>query len=127
MISDYHLPHAMDGLAIVYPPGAPARLARHHALLTEWNRNINLIGDTDFALLFDRLVHGTIHYLDEAAEYGALLARRHGRAELAARLGRNTETMRHKPQLLQLGDDVQRALRLYELPEGCAHALQHVP
>ena len=36
---------------------APARLARYHRLLCEWNARMNLTGDTDFAVALYR------HYL----------------------------------------------------------------
>lgn len=38
-----------------------ARLARYHALLTEWNERMNLTGDTDFEASLDR------HYIDSLA------------------------------------------------------------
>lgn len=40
---------------------APARLARYHRLLCEWNARMNLTGDTDFAVALYR------HYLDSLA------------------------------------------------------------
>lgn len=49
----------LDGLGA--DAAAPARLARYHRLLCEWNARMNLTGDTDFAVALYR------HYLDSLA------------------------------------------------------------
>lgn len=55
------LKERMDGLGLLYPSDAPETLVRYHALLEEWNKNINLTGDADFELSLDR------HYADSLA------------------------------------------------------------
>lgn len=55
------LRQGLDALAIAYPPEAPGRLARYHQLLTQWNRVMNLTGDTRFETALYR------HYLDSLA------------------------------------------------------------
>ena len=51
-------------LGIQCDAAAPARIARYHSLLTEWNTFMNLTGDTDFDSAIDRL------YLDSLAPLG---------------------------------------------------------
>ncbi|MBE5801547.1 MAG: 16S rRNA (guanine(527)-N(7))-methyltransferase RsmG [Clostridiales bacterium] len=51
----------MDRLGFTYDAAAPARLARYHTLLSQWNEHMNLTGDTDFDSAIDRL------YLDSLA------------------------------------------------------------
>lgn len=51
----------MTRLGIGFDPAAPAKIARYHSLLTEWNQFMNLTGDTDFDSAIDRL------YLDSLA------------------------------------------------------------
>ena len=53
------LARRLDGLGA--DAAAPARLARYHRLLCEWNARMNLTGDTDFAVALYR------HYLDSLA------------------------------------------------------------
>ena len=53
------LARRLDGLGA--DTAAPARLARYHRLLCEWNARMNLTGDTDFAVALYR------HYLDSLA------------------------------------------------------------
>lgn len=55
------LTQRLDGLGLTCPADAPEKLARYHALLTQWNEHINLTGDTDFELSLDR------HYTDSLA------------------------------------------------------------
>lgn len=55
------LKNEMEKLTIGFDPAAPARLARYHSLLAEWNQHMNLTGDTDFDSAIDRL------YLDSLA------------------------------------------------------------
>lgn len=58
------LQKALEDLGIGYDAAAPDRLARYHALLMEWNANMNLTGDVDFATALYR------HYLDSLAPLG---------------------------------------------------------
>ena len=51
-------------LGIQCDAAAPARIARYHSLLTEWNTFMNLTGDTGFDSAIDRL------YLDSLAPLG---------------------------------------------------------
>lgn len=51
----------MDRLGIAFAADAPAKIARYHSLLAEWNQHMNLTGDTDFDSAIDRL------YLDSLA------------------------------------------------------------
>lgn len=55
------LKNEMERLSIAFDRAAPARLARYHSLLAEWNQHMNLTGDTDFDSAIDRL------YLDSLA------------------------------------------------------------
>lgn len=54
----------LDRLGVAYDAAAPARIARYHSLLAEWNTFMNLTGDTDFDSAIDRL------YLDSLAPLG---------------------------------------------------------
>lgn len=51
----------LDGLGIAYDPHAPDRLWDYHVLLSQWNQNMNLTGETDFDTALDRL------YMDSLA------------------------------------------------------------
>lgn len=51
----------MNRLGIAFDAAAPARLARYHSLLAEWNQHMNLTGDTAFDSAIHRL------YLDSLA------------------------------------------------------------
>lgn len=55
------LAEGVAGLGVETDAAAPARLARYHRLLCEWNTRMNLTGDTDFAVALCR------HYLDSLA------------------------------------------------------------
>lgn len=55
------LAEGIAGLGVEADAAAPARLARYHQLLCEWNARMNLTGDTDFAVALCR------HYLDSLA------------------------------------------------------------
>ena len=79
------------------------------------------------ARLLDRLMRGSLHYLDEAAEYRALLSAGMEPKELAARIGRTPATIRKKLRLINLGDEVAAMLCAHGLCEGYAQALLRVP
>lgn len=51
----------LEGLGIPFDLQAPARLARYHELLTDWNTRMNLTGDTAFETALYR------HYMDSVA------------------------------------------------------------
>jgi len=51
-------------LGIACDHRTPARIARYHALLADWNTRMNLTGDTDFDTSLDR------HYTDSLAPLG---------------------------------------------------------
>ena len=55
------LAEGIAGLGVETDAAAPARLARYHRLLCEWNTRMNLTGDTDFTVALCR------HYLDSLA------------------------------------------------------------
>ena len=52
---------AIDELHIACDERTPARIARYHEMLADWNTRMNLTGDTDFATSLDR------HYMDSLA------------------------------------------------------------
>lgn len=83
--------------------------------------------DTRVTRLLDGLMRGSLHYLDEAEEYRALISAGMELPELAARVGRAPATIRKKLRLLNLGDEAAAMLRAHGLCEGYAHAVLRVP
>ena len=83
--------------------------------------------DARISALLNKLVRGSIHYLDEAESYKSLLHSGMSVDELATRLGRNAQTIRKKLRLLNLGQSVCDELRAHSLREGYAHELLRVP
>lgn len=69
-VMEEQLRAALERLSIACDERAPARIARYHQLLADWNTRINLTGDTGFATSLDR------HYLDSLAplRYGQLFS-----------------------------------------------------
>ena len=67
--------------------------------------------------LLDKLVRGSIHYLDEAEAYRQYLSSGEGDIQdLAAHIGRTPATIRKKLRLNNLGEEVARELRAEGLP-----------
>ena len=58
---EQELKAAIEQLHIECDERTPARIARYHAMLADWNTRMNLTGDTDFATSLDR------HYTDSLA------------------------------------------------------------
>ncbi|MBQ7867802.1 MAG: hypothetical protein IJ354_06605 [Clostridia bacterium] len=78
--------------------------------------------------LLDRLVRGTIHYLDEAESYRELLdSGICSVQQLSDRIGRTPQTVRRKLRLMELGEDVRELLRRHALCEAYAHQLLRLP
>lgn len=84
--------------------------------------------EAQISSLLDRLVRGSIHYLDEARAYSELLeAGVWNTQQLAERLGRTPATLRRKIRLLELGGEAMAILRANGLCEGYAQELLRVP
>lgn len=67
--------------------------------------------DERISRLLDRLMRGSLHYLDEAEEYRALIRCGLTTQELAARIGRTPATVRRKLRLNNLGEETAKLLR----------------
>ena len=78
--------------------------------------------------LLEKMVRGTIHYLDEAQAYQDLLASGlWDIRQLAQRLGRTPATIRRKLRLLELTQEIAQTLRENGLCEGYAQELLRIP
>ena len=83
--------------------------------------------DERISRLLDRLMRGSLHYLDEAEEYRALIRCGLTTQELAARIGRTPATVRRKLRLNNLGKETAKLLRAHGLCERYAQELLRVP
>lgn len=78
--------------------------------------------------LLDKLVRGSIHYLDEAEAYRQYISSGEGDIQdLAAHIGRTPATIRKKLRLNSLGTEVGDLLRRHGLCESYAQELLRVP
>ncbi|NLO84651.1 MAG: hypothetical protein GX096_04370 [Clostridiales bacterium] len=83
--------------------------------------------DERVSKLLDKLVSGSIHYLNEADEYRSLMSSGLTAQELSTRIGRSVSTVRKKLRLLNLGQEVRVLLLKHGLCERYAQELLRVP
>lgn len=87
-----------------------------------WNLEERISG------LLNRLLKGTVHYLEEAEEYDLLLKTGLiSRQELAQRLGRSQATLQRKLRLLSFAEETRKLLRRHQLSEQQAQAILRIP